>query len=69
MKEWLQLLQEELKKYDDADLRFWPALWWRELQREGMNPLQAILYTKRTISGYSSQNSNCKNVATPYSVY
>ena len=47
MKEWLQRLQEELQKYDDDDLCYWPVMWWKGLQRDSMNPLQAIQYNQR----------------------
>jgi hypothetical protein len=55
MEEWLQVLRDELQRYDDEDLRYWPVLWWKELHREGMNPLQAIRYTKQAISGVNGQ--------------
>jgi hypothetical protein len=49
MTNWLQRLEEELQNYGDDDLQQWPVEWWMQLQREGMNPPQAIRYTTRVM--------------------
>ncbi len=64
MEEWLQVLRDELQRYDDEDLRYWPGLWWKELHREGMNPLQAIRYTKQAISGFGFLEQELPNMTT-----
>ena len=46
---WFQVLREELKEYDDDHLLHWPAEWWKQLLREGMNPVQAVRYTTRVM--------------------
>jgi hypothetical protein len=44
---WFQLLQDELKEYNDDHLWHWPIEWWNKLLQEGMDPVQAVLYTIR----------------------
>ena len=49
VEKWFELLQDELQRYDDDHLLRWPIEWWKQLLREGMNPMQAVRYTTRVM--------------------